>query len=497
MLVFKKVTTLAAKIAPRVEIFGLEISDGLVRFYALGKGSSQARDYPLRLPPGVVEKGKVVNKEVLIKALSELRKKVAKSTRRKLSVILTIPISNVYLQPFVLPVVAESSLAESAELNMRMISPIDVDTAYLDWQKVKSDNNDQVTVIGGFAAQELVDEFISSVQEANFGVAAVEFSSLSLVRAAHSIGLAEVSKPQFILEISQAGLEFAVSHLGSLYFHYFSPWDYYREGKIINADKLKEGLVNETRKVLNFYSTSFKTSEVKNMILVGQDYIGEITQAIQSNFPGVEIKTANFGQLNAAMGAALRGQVSRAQDMDISLASFSAIELFRTNELSNFIAIWRNVILTVFGSLLLILLTSVTALQQTAKEVVAQDPFRQAGANAQELVTLIDQANEFNTTVSMLKGIVGTQIELFPLLERITQLKGSRVDLSKVEFHVERMNLSLSGTGVSEGDVIDFKGKLEEDENFEKVELPLSELKTLIDGSAQFSLRATVKKLDF
>ena len=493
----KKISAWGAKIAPKVEVFGLQVTDGLIRFHALGKGISKTKDIAAKLPPGVVQGGKVVDKDALTKALMELHKKVSRKSKENISVILSIPINNIYLQPFNLPVVAESSLAESADLNMRMISPIDANKAYFDWQKVNTGSTDVITVIGGFAGRDLIDDFIEAVQGASFGVAAVEFSSLSLMRAAHELGLADKKKPQYILNVSQSGLEFSVSHGGSLYFHYFSPWAHYQDGKTINQDKLIQGLVDETRKVLNFYSTNFKSSEVKNMVLVSQGYVQEITKAIQTNFPGVELKAVQPSELNCAMGAAMRGKISRANDYDISLASFSSVELFRTNELTNFSSIWRNTILTVFGFILLIIFTSVLVLQNEAKDLVAQDPLSKGGENTQELVRLSDQAKEFNTTVNMLKEILDEQARLHPLLEKITMIMGTTIDLSKAQFNTGISQLSLSGTGVSEDAVVDFKDALEQEEKFEDVKLPLSELKTLPGGSAQFSLTLIVKDLDF
>lgn len=481
-----------ARLTPKVEIFGLEISDGLVRFYDTGKrGNKNARQFVLRLPPEAVVGGKVENKEVLVNTLKELHKRVVDSQRKSISVILTVPSTNIYIQPFSLPIMASNNVDESAELNMRMISPIDADSAYYDWQNL-GEAGDHISMMGAFANRDIMDAFSESVQEAGFNVAAVEFMTLSLVRAAMANELIDKEKPNLLVQIDQAGLGFAISQGGDLYFHHFTGWDRYRDGdKTISLPKFKDGVVDEVRRTINFASTNFNTGEIKEMVLVASSFTDETVAIVGEQFKDLQVKPVGFDQLNAAMGAALRARVPRSQDTAISLAGFSAIDVFRKDQLGNFVSIWRNIIFTTFGLLLFIFLGAAVAMQQTGESVVQSDPFQTDIKNSAELVGLEKQAREFNSLVDSLSGLVSHEDNLYAVMQRVATHLGPRGSLVQLSVSNEG-NLVLQGVSASESQMNEFRERMREDEWFEQVQLPLDRFATNPDGTISFTLRAVV-----
>lgn len=493
--IFKKILAFIARLMPRTEIFGLEISDGLVRFYDIGKSESKARHILLRLPPGVVSSGRVLNASALQATLEDMHKRVVDNQRKVMSVVVTLPINNIYIQPFSLPTLASENLVESAALNMRMISPIDVSKAYYDWQELGENiTRDQLDMVGAFASREVIDKFIEVIQSANFSIAAVEFSSLSLIRAALSRGMTNKEAPSLILQIDQGGLGFAVSHLGELYFHHFTEWDRYRDGgKQIDTEKFKEGIIDEVGKLINFYLTNFKTGDIKNVLVVAENFAEEVKIALQNGLPGTQVQIANFNQVNPAVGAAVRGRISRSQDASISLGSLSAVEVFHKSQISNFISIWRNLAFTTFGFLLLVFLGSALMLQRTADAVVAGDPFMQNRENSAELVELERQVEEFNDIVVMLSALTVKGDEIYETADRLQILMGVTVGLRRLTITVEGGGVTIGGIGYAENTVKEFKSKLEKEEQFMDVDLPLQEFKTNIDGTIDFIIRLKLK----
>ncbi|MEX2054495.1 MAG: hypothetical protein WD883_03065 [Candidatus Colwellbacteria bacterium] len=485
---FKIVSALLAKITPKMEVFGLEISDGLVRFYDLGRGKKRARHMLLRLPPGVVVGGKVVGKEALQKTLSELHKKIIGSPRKDISVIATIPIDSVYIQPFSLPALAAENLAESAELNMRMISPIDANTAYYDWQELGDNSNkDKLDMVGAFIPQAIVDGFVEAMQGAGFTVAAVEFSALSLVRAAAKRGMVTKEKPHLLLQIDQGGLGFSISHAGELYFHHFTNWNRYQgNDKQIAKDKFEDGLVDEARRLINFYATNFKSMGIGGVVVVADSFVDEVASVMEANFKGIQVQKATFNELSPAMGAAFRGRVSRSRDTSISLSNLNAVGVFRKNQLANFIAIWRNITFTVFGALLLIFLSAALVLQSAAVAVVEGDPFLSNNASTMELVRLEQQVEEFNTTVAMLQGLNEGRKSLSPIIDRVDALMGTTIDLRRLTIDLNGSRVALGGIGNSENDAKAFKDRIESDQIFINVDLPLRDFKPQPSGRVDF-----------
>ncbi|MDP3953560.1 MAG: hypothetical protein Q8P99_01950 [bacterium] len=486
---------LLAKVTPKMEVFGLEVSDGLVRFYDLGKGKRKARHLLLRLPPGVVVGGKVVSKEGLQRVLSELHKKVIGSARKDVSVIASIPINKVYIQPFALPDLAAENLAESAELNMRMISPIDANTAYYDWQELGNNTSkDKMDMVGAFVPRVVVDEFVEAMQGAGFSVVAVEFSALSLVRAAVEREMVAKDKSYLLLQIDQGGLSFLISHEGELYFHHFTDWDRYRgNDKSIAKDKFEEGLIDEARRLINFYATNFKSMEIGEVIVVADSFTSEVAGVMEANFKSIQIRQAGFDDLNAAMGAAFRGAVPRSRDTSISLSNLNAVGVFRKNQLANFIAIWRNIAFTVFGALLLIFLSSALVLQNTAVSVVEGDPFLNNSESTVELVSLEQQVKEFNTAVDMLWKLSEEKEPLSPIIDRINALMGTTISLRRLTINLSSKIIALGGIGRSESEVRAFKDKVEVDGAFVDVELPLRDFQPRLDGGVDFLVNFKLK----
>ena len=495
--IFRLIHSFINRLIPKLEVSGLEISDGLVRFYDIGRGKSKIRHVLLRLAPGAVVNGRVVDAKLLQDTLVELHKRVSNSPKKLVSVVASIPINNIYTQPFSLPMLARDNLRESAELNMRMISPIEISRAYYDWQEVGENlSKDQLDMVGAFVAMDVADKVIEALQGANFGVAAVEFSSLSLIRAALKNELTSVDVPSLILQIDQGGLGFTISHMGGLYFHHFTEWDRYRDGgKNIDVNTFKEGAVDEVRNRNNFYINNFKTGDSKKILIIAENFTEEVKAALQNNFPGVQIQTTNFNEVNSAQGAALRGKVDRSQDASLSLTNLSAVDVFRKGQVVNFISIWRNLVFTTFGFILLVFLGSALLLQQTAEGVRNNDPFASESEKNIELIKLEKQANEFNNNVNVLKTLRPKGGPVYLLVQKLTALMGVTIDLRRMTITINNGSITIGGLTKTEELATAFKDKLQSDSQFTNVDLPLRDLNPQIDGTIDFIVRLELKDL--
>src|SRR3990167_6970625 len=178
-------------------IGGLEINDFDLRFIHIKKGNVFPAS--VKLEPETVKDGKIQNRQNFLKALNQLHSQITNYSRKKICVIATIPDNNVYAQIFNLPESAEAQLEEAAKLNLQMISPIDFERAYSDWQAVGKSRENGLEILGAFIHSELIDELDDSLREANFAPVAIEFSSLSLARLASELGEAINPQNPFIL----------------------------------------------------------------------------------------------------------------------------------------------------------------------------------------------------------------------------------------------------------------------------------------------------------
>ena len=492
-----KIKKLTGKLIPKLEVFGLEISDGLARFYDIGKSDNKPRHIFLRLAPGVVVNGRIENQQTLQSTLIELHKRVSNNPKKPINVIASIPINKIYIQPFNLPALAKDNLRESAELNMRMISPIDVSSAYYDWLEIGENlSQDQLDMVAAFVSKDVTDKFVETLQGANFGVAAVEFSSLSLIRAALKNNFVNRDAPSLLLQMDQGGLSFAISHMGELYFHHFTEWNRYMGGgKNIDINIFKEGVVDEVRKLINFYLTNFKTNDIQNILIIAENFAEEVKAALQTNFPDTQIKTVNFNEVNSAYGAALRGRIPRSQDDSISLAGLSAVDVFRKGQVADFISIWRNLAFTTTGFILLIFLGSALLLQQTAEKVKSSDPFTIGDENSIELARLEKEAQEFNQNVEMLQVLSSKTNPSHRIVKRLTSLMGTGIGLRRMSVNTINGNIIVGGTADTEALARAFKDKLDNDDTFTEVDLPLQEFITRLDNKIDFLINAKLENL--
>jgi len=481
---------------PKMEASGLWLADGLVSYQDLSHNRSEQVSF--RLPPGIISGGRVQNQESLTKILSELHKRTSPKSRKNQSVILTIPITNVYVQPFVLPAVAAENIEESAQLNMRMISPIEIDKAYYGWQQIGGENLDQVEMLGAFVASDVVDGFIACVQDAGYSVAAIEFHTLSLSRAALKAGIINDKIPSLLLQVIPEGLNFSVNHLGNLFFHRFIPWSSFGEGeKNISIDKFKGSFADEMRKIVNFYLTNRKGAEVKRMALVSSVFTKEISQVVAEYFPGVEVIVTDPKQVNPAAGAALRGLIPRSRDNEISLSPLSAAETFAKYQLANFLAVWRNILLATFGFVLLIFLSSTLILQRVAAQVSTQDPFKNI-AQSDELLEYEAQAQKFNALVAMVSNLFADRQELNGVISKLNDLsRSSSVQIVRINTSTTNSLVLVEGTAKNRGAVTAFENVLKATPQFTAVDLSLADIKTQADGTEIFSLTFRVANYNF
>ena len=91
----------------------------------------------IRLAPGIMEKGVIKDKPAFAAALQELRSKLpaAKRKKRILNVFVAMSSVNMYSQVFTLPVMEGEDFDKAIELNVQMISPVDIPT------RISADNS--------------------------------------------------------------------------------------------------------------------------------------------------------------------------------------------------------------------------------------------------------------------------------------------------------------------------------------------------------------------
>lgn len=493
---FIQLKRLLQNLSPPLPVGGLWISDSVIRFFLYKEGGGTVHA-ALRLSPGIIEQGRVKDKERLRSALAELRRQLVKHPRQKLYVVLTLPISDVYIQTFTLPPVAAASIGEAAELNMRMISPMNPEEAYMDWQELQSAGQ-QPVLLGAFVRREVVDALTAPLEEAGFSLAAVEFASLSLVRQIQAAGVIDKATADYIaIEVTSEGTSFVIAVNSTPRFHYFHPWSELQGGdKTVSLEKFQKVLAEETRRILNFYGMHWSGRKLVDAVVVTPALGEEIASFLASAFPDLKVHVAAPDRASAVAGAALRGKEIRLDDTAISLADVTTVQVFQYEQLINFVRLWRNAFFTTAGFLLVLFIASSVFARRAATRAVAESAAIFNRPEAAELQLVEKKAVAFNEQVAALERIANEGKNLSPLARRITEIAGDDIVLERLAFSLEGRNVLVNGRAPNERSAVAFKDRLRADSHFSGVDLPIRNV-TVSGGGVSFTMNFRVESLDF
>ncbi len=501
---FNKILNL---INPQPPIGGLEISESDMRFIGFKRGN--VFRFGLKLEPGIIEDGKIKNRQGFLSALSKIRAETAGKTAKKIYVVVNVSDSDIYTEIFNLPLTASANLDEAANLNLQMISPIDVNASYYDWQFLGEkviDGSDQFEFFGAFIPKHIVDEYESALTEAGFGVAAVEFPGLSLTRVLIESGEGILkNKAYLLLYLGGNGLTFCLVKDGNLYFTHSVSWSsVYGEQRQIVFDSFKKLIIDETKKVLNFYENHWQGDAVENFLIVSPGLTNEISRIVSENFPSLTVKIPvlkKFKELPAewfvALGGAVRGLIARSEDTIISLASIGTEEKFRQFQILNFVKIWRNI---VFTSLFFVFLTFASGewfLIKTERILEEKTVNATVIAENKEIVRLENEAINFNKKIESVLAAKKQLIELSPFFEKIRELAAEEIIIDRILVQSSQTPVLISGRAKNEKAVIDFKDALEKTPQFKNINLPFSAIAPVDNETLGFSISFTVTSFEF
>jgi Tfp pilus assembly PilM family ATPase len=475
-------------------IGGISISNSAIRFIRINDGAIEK--IGVILEPGVVSGGKLKNKEAFLKALLALRYKLG-NPKEDIHVIVSLPPDNIYTQAFSLPIIEKHLIDEAAKLNLQLISPIDIKTVYMDWEKIgeSQEEGGKLEFLGGFADKTIVNDFVAVFRDAGFGVTAVEFPALALTRLIREDSYnSNVDKPQVILSISSDGSEFIVIKNNHLYFNYFVSWGSV-EGGSISLSAFSDIITQEMKRVLNFYSSHWN-EQLTELILVTHGLYGEIEEIIKKNLPSLNVKplvlSERYSNLNfswyVALGCALRGRIPRSQDVFISLMDVGTEQSFFESRVTYFVKIWRTIILSVLGFLVFLFFMEGLFFLQISNNLSSQLSFITGGRENQEVTALEQSANEFNTLVTKALFAKQNSRKISKFFNIFNQIAGDDIKIQRILFDSDRASVLITAIATSEQSVINFKNNLSSHKEFRDVNFSFTSTTNNPDGTISFPI---------
>ncbi|MCP6719976.1 MAG: hypothetical protein KJI72_01440 [Patescibacteria group bacterium] len=494
--IFESLAYFFDKLGSKPKTGGLQISDSVIQYVLLEKGKPVS--FSLRLPPGVVKGGKIEAPDQLLSLLRQLHKMISSNDdNRKLQVIVSLPPAVIYTQSFNVPKIDQEKLEESAQLNLQIISPIDVGDAHMSWQVI-GDTEDRYDLLGAFVSKDVVDKLKSLLAAANFDGLIFEFPALALARViSSSVNLS--LEPVIVLQISSDGLDLSILKKGSLYFQYFRSWQSVQgESHEISKAAFEEVVIQEVRRVIDFSLKRFKEN-VSQVLIIAPGFEGDIGQLLQNHF---KLKATMLSVKSyplapgwyAVLGSAMRGKLHGGRDTQVNLSGESLVETFYQERALNFIRMWRGVVI---GAMLVFLgafgMSAVFLVKQSNILTDRLNVFK-AQISQTELVQLGQKVDEFNNLVGAVEKARRESRPWHQIFSRIKQLAdGNNITLGRLSVGASTEPVSLVGRAPSNSQVIKFKNVLVDESDFFNVDLPLAGITVSKDGSVGFNVSFRIR----
>lgn len=495
MKIKKSLKILNKVLLPASNIGGLQITNTSIRFLELKEQGGKIfnmRTASLRLPPGIIESGRVKDRVNLVAALKSIHNQLDTNPNHTINVILTIPTGDVYAQAFSVPAVSNVSLQETADLNMQVISPNPIDKSYYSWMIVGdvSSSGNQVELLGAFVAKEAIHELSSSLEEAGFGIAAIEFSSLSMARILSYYKIIDSKLPYLLVKLTQEGLIFMILRNGNLYFDYFHSWEKLIEEKgSISLDSITSIIYSESTRVLNFYSSKWG-GQIKNIILISPTMLDEISKYLSATYPTFSISALSSDKenLHGVRGAAFRALKARSEDLDINLMDPASINGFLRDQVISFIKLWRNIIITI--SIFILALFVATNIFLGNQATLVREAFNgtQSQSGIEDLSALQARVNSFNSLVDTLNSFKVGSGSPTEIISNILGAASSNIVVSRLVVQIGGKAGNIDGLSKDQNSIIDFKNALSKIPELSEVNLPLSNINTQPSGQVSFTI---------
>ncbi len=472
---------------------GLEVSDEVVRLVVFDGKAWQLN--AVRLTPGTLERGKILNHAAFVAALAALKAKIA-ARQKNMNVVLCPTSTPVYVQSLNLPSAKGEDFTQAIELNLAIASPLEADKSYYGWQYLgRNEATLQDQVVAAFIERQPVNEMVDAMLEAGFLAVAVEPEAVALARAFRDKGNGiDASKPYLFINVGSAGIGFLVIRSGQLHFQYSEPWrDIADQKGEINVETFKNALTAGVRQVSNFYRQHW--SEPLGAIIVSSSVLAKDAEtAIATAIPdtpvvalALEIGQSISPEWLAALGASLRTG-KRGAAIEINLLGIESQDRYHEEQFSAFLRFWRVALPVALLLLLVGFWATDNFLRTTKLEIETRSDFNVGSTQAGEIQDLEKQSAAFNQMVGLVFAAEHMTDPKSTMLDVVARAAvANNINISHLTFASFGSPISLAGSTNKQDNIVNFKATLASDTAITAVNLPLTGVQTL-GGVVSFAM---------
>ncbi len=253
---------------------GLDISDLSFKFVQLKKKRGSFGIQALGridIPKGVIEKGSIKNQEKALSLLKNLfsKPKFGKITTDRL--VACLPEAKTFIKLIEIKN-SPNEIEDLIETEIKKHIPLEIKDMYYDWQLIKESEDDHQLVLVGAAPKQIVNQYISFLDEAGFSIEALEIEPVSICRSLLKEEFKHLDwnerKNYIILDIGAARSSIVYYSKNTILFTASIPVSVsnIKEAQKESFSKLKDK-INES---LEFYNINFKKrGEIDKVYIVG------------------------------------------------------------------------------------------------------------------------------------------------------------------------------------------------------------------------------------
>jgi hypothetical protein len=479
------------KLSSKPRIDSIEIEDTFIKYAYFEK--FEPKTFLVKLPPGIVKEGKLVDKKGFVELLINLKKNIlGEHEKKNLKVNVLLPRPLIFTELINVPLVPEEELQSTIELNLKMISPFKEEEGNKSAQILSSDGLNY-EILAAFVSKNDVLAYQESLMEAGFTPVSFEFGALGLARFLRKY-FNFTSEIGMVLEISSAGIDISVLREKKLVFNYFKAWNSFFEG-VITEEAFKEIIINETKKVFNFVYNKFNTS-LKKIYFIAPFMQDKIAQIIYENFgfhpePVLVKGLENKGGFYAVIGGALSWEENYADSNYefINLGGKELIKLMYEDQMLNFALVWRGILGATFGFLLLVYLWG-NIFEAKQYEAIKKGVSNfKVTLDEEKLRDLENKAKTFNAFVSEIEKGGGSKKDFYtPFKDFLNLLKKNNIKLKSINSTSFNEPFNIIAQAPNYNAVFKFKDELINEGQLKEVNIPLTQIVNNEDGSVNFLL---------
>jgi len=489
---------LASLFYPEEKISGLEIGEDRIRFLFLNKSGMVfyiILQESIKLEEGVIENGKIKNKEKLIKTLKTLWQKVEPKVKSSY-VILTIPSANIYSQVFKFPNLPSNEIASALELGLGLSLPLPLNEINYNWQEIKPLVKTNKEIILSLIKKDIINPYIEAVKEAGFIPFALEFTALSLNFICNNFK----DKSGIIVKIDERGTDLIAIREGGLRFHRFINWKTYllsqeekkKERLEISLESIEDILEKEILKIINFYESEYElenNSKIEEVVLLApKKWKNGLAKYLLTKFnlkilelePTNKINLKDLKKIDDSwwpvFGAAARGTLPRSEDLFISLLPVGTKETYAQRKLITYLSLLSKIFITTFVAFAIIFIGVWFFLSYLGKNLDKQITTLGQTQTLPELDELEDKAIKFNKDIALILKAQKNIIDQTPILQEITNQLTPGINITQLSMASPADPINLTVFATTRDAALLFKKKIEDNPHFTEVNIPITSL---------------------